>query len=177
MSVCQQRSWAEFGAIDTVSRSYRHTLPPGTTADPTDPLRNRPTLYAVAAQFPDPQAASSSLAAYQQSVGECIRVPRVENYTVFSTDIRWYRVTVPTGQARFAEISHHEPGHARDDAGYFESVGLTQVADRMTVTISLVWGQDNNVAFRQGGEPDIGVSVPAHPQYALCVAAAKRLRG
>ena len=65
------------------------------------------------------------------------------------------------------------PGHAGDDAGYFESIGLTRVGDRLMITVSVVYGQDYNVSLDPAGDPETGL--PPHPQFALIKAAAVRL--
>ena len=72
----------------------------------------------------------------------------------------WYPVQtkVSGAEARFTEVSWIPAGD-ESGSGYFESVGLALVGDRLAVTVSLVYGQDYNVAYDQDGDPDTRTAV------------------
>ena len=175
VSVCQRQTWQELGALAQVSRSYQQTADPAasTTPDPEDPLATIPTAYAVAAQFSEPAAATRARQTYHDWVASCPEALSRDGYTIVGGTVTWHQVQVAAGQAEFAEVTYRQPGASQEDDAYFESIGLTQVEDRLMVTVSLHHGQDFNVAYDQQGDPDLGLS--AHPQFAMCVAAAQRL--
>lgn len=175
VSLCQQQSWQQLGATGTAMRSFRevHPAEPGTTPDPDDPLADLPTLYAVAVQFPDAAAAGAARQTYERWVAGCARHLRDQDYTSSTTEVRWSQVEVPRGRARFTDVVYAGPGHAGDDAAFFEGVGVTQVDDRLMVTVNLAYGQDYDVAYQQEGDPE--TQLPPHVQFGLCVAATARL--
>ena len=96
-----------------------------------------------------------------------------KSYWVGEFGIGWIKAPTTRGSARFTELVYKEPGHVGDDAGCFESIGLARVGDRLMITVSVVYGQDYNVSLDPDGDAETGL--PAHPQFALLKAAAKRL--
>ena len=86
-------------------------------------------------------------------------------------------MATPAGSSgEFAVIpTYRQQGGESDQDGYFESLGVTRVEDRLMLTVEVVRGMDDNVSLRPGGDPVSGM--PEHPQFGLVRAAAERLAG
>jgi hypothetical protein len=158
------------GATAMVSRNFAYQVPGG-------PASPAPSIYTQALQFPDADAARTALATYRRWVDDCRALLQQRNYTlVNSAPATW--VVVETGsrvESAFALVPiYREPGDT-SDFGYFESVGLTRVQDRLMITVDLIYGQDANYSTDPGGDPASGL--PPHPQFALIKSATERLLG
>ena len=95
-------------------------------------------------------------------------------YEPIGKGIGWIPVRTGVGGAEsgFTEFTWRFIGDETGQ-GYFESVGVARVGDRIGLTVSLVYGQDYNVSLDPAGDPD--TELPAHPQFGLVTAAAERL--
>lgn len=168
VSVCIPDGLSSLGATTVVSRSFREV--PSGTADPSDPMRGQPSVYAVALQFPDADAAARAAGIYQAWVDDCLagRGPVAGEFEAV-TSTGWTEVPAPGGRGEVALLAYREPGSS-SEAAYWETTGLTTVQDRLMITVDLSYGQDHNTTLDpadQDQTPD--------PQLALVAAAAERL--
>ena len=183
ISICFPAGAADLGATSTLSRNFRFFL-----ADPHEkeepeaggPSPGDPSIYTVAWQFADPAGAQQAEQTVRRWVADCRRT--------LAASLEWRPIRSGqnsstfhpvklsgTGQGAWAEVPLYRARTDRSDNGFFETVGLTRVADRLMVTIDLVYGMDKITSDQQDGDPDNGI--PADPQFELVEAAAKRLAG
>ncbi len=161
ITVCTPPSGVrELGASQVRSRSFRFDGYP-------------PSTFTLALQYPDAAAAKAASRTFRTRIGACGKQLREDGYWVGSHGPGWIKAPTTRGSGRFTELVYKEPGHADADEGYFESVGITRVRDRLMITVSVVYGQDYNVSLKPQGDPETGLG--PHPQFALIKAAAKRL--
>lgn len=166
-----------FGAEQILTRNFLiEPVDPPFTPDPKDPLSGQPVVYTLALQFADENAATGAYETYTRWIADCDQTIQKRGGTPLGTvgKPRWHPVQTGTNGARgsWVETLYRLPGDTSDN-GFFESVGLTVVDDRLMVTVALVYGQDNNVSTNQAGDPT--TELPPHPQFGLVIAAARRL--
>lgn len=180
-SPCIPNGLSELGATTVLSRNF-HYLDPAArggvgrapSGAPT-PQASKvpPSVYTTALQFADPAAAQR---AYDQVVAwrdGCETRLAQRGYTVGNRAATWVPVHGGNRElGRFADLTYTEPGVTSEN-GVFESLGLTRVADRLMITVTVTSGMDHNRAYDPSGDPANGLS--AHEQYALITAAAGRL--
>jgi hypothetical protein len=166
----------QLGATEIVGRNFRRDRRfDGSSNPPEAPFGSDPMIYTQALQFDSAGDASAAYRSYRGWLDSCAATIKARKNVPLGAGIDWIDVQtrVPAAKAGFTERTWRE----RDDAsgsGYFESVGLAVVGDRLAVTVSLQYGQDyDSVAYRQAGDPASGL--PPHPQFGLLVAAAHRL--
>jgi hypothetical protein len=175
VTVCRpDSSDSAIGAQDVVSRNFRlATLSDGEPATPEAPIGTDPTVYTQALQFASPAKARQAYDTYRRWLRDCPATLRERGDTPAGKGGEWFPVKAGASTAAgFAELVWRPAGES--ESGYFESVGLALVDDRLAVTVSLVYGQDyNGVGYSEDGDPQNGL--PPHPQYGLVKAAAGRL--
>jgi len=164
------------GATEIIGRNFRRDhLFDGSINPPEVPFGADPTIYTQALQFDSAADASAAYRTYRGWLDTCAATIKGRKDVPLGAGVDWIAVQtkVPGAKAGFME----RIWRARADtsgSGYFESIGLALVDDRLAVTVSLVYGQDyDSVAYRQDGDPVTGL--PPHPQFGLLVAAAHRL--
>lgn len=177
-SVCQRNGLAPLNASQALSRNFleRYHYGPGETPDPSAPLTDLPNLYAVALQFPNEGAVRQAYSTYREWVEACPAALATEGYDLPSQrPVVWERVPTASGESVFTELIYTEPGgdSDQDGGGYFESIGLTVVGDRMMITVHLAFGMDHNTTYAPTPDPSTGL--PPHPLYAINAVAAERL--
>jgi hypothetical protein len=112
-----------------------------------------PNIVTMALQYADAEAARSAARTFRERIQVCGKQLREDACWVGESH-RWINSPTTRGSARFTELVDKLPGHAGDDAGYFESIGLTRVGDRLMITVSMVYGQDHNVSLDPRGDPE-----------------------
>lgn len=176
-SACIPESLDALGATAMVTRNFAYRLEygPGESPDPDAPGAGQPAVYTQALQFPDRSAAQQAVRTYQGWLDDCPARLRTRRYTVLGTGERPAWPVTESGRivGRFTETVYREPGD-RSDQGWFESVGLTQVEDRVMVTVTVAYGMDLIRSYRPEDVAESGA--PLHEQFALIRAAAQRLR-
>jgi hypothetical protein len=176
LTVCRPEGTGS--AIDEdamLSRNFRlATLADGEPAPTEPPVGDEPTIYTQVMQFGSDDAARAAHQTYRDWLETCKDTIAERGDTAAGGEPKWYEVkTEAAGAAAgFSEVIWI-PADDDSGSGYFESVGLGLVGDRLAVTVSLVYGQDYIVAYEQEGDPDTGV--PPHPQFGLVTAATDRL--
>lgn len=174
-SVCFAEGLDALKATDSRQRNFRYVITdPDSSADPDDPLFDKPTLYTTALQFADEKAAAQAYETLSGWIEDCANALDDEGYRapgggpVRGFD-RWYPVRGDLDSARFTEFMYQEQG-VDDGFGYFEAVGLVRVGSRVAITVDLKYSQDSN----WDSDPEAGVAGP-HLLADLLPAAAKRL--
>jgi hypothetical protein len=165
----------QLGATATAGRSFRmDRRSDGETNPPAKPFDNEPTLYTQAVQFDSTAAAEKAYLIYRDWLDSCPQTIKERGDTALGGGVGWTPVSTSVNGAKagFDEIVWRAASDG-SEAGYFESIGLTRVDDRLAVTVWLVYGQDYNVSLDPKGDPDTGL--PAHPQFGLLKAAAQHL--
>lgn len=170
VSVCQKSS-PELGATSVLSRNF------AAAPTPSGRLALAPNLYVQALQFPDAAAAEQADQTYRKWVLSCrATIKGSSAYEVVSQDdkVTWIKVTASGGTVgAFAQVPLYRDQDDTTENGYFETVGLTVVGDRLMVTVDLLYGNEKHTSYQQGGDPDSGL--PEDIQFPLIKAAAKRL--
>lgn len=170
ISVCQQ-DLAQLGATSTVNTAYKQfggiAPKPGSKA----PLADEPDLYAVALQFPSPQAAIQARETFKSWVDTCRpELPASSKFEAVDRGFGWTGLEVPQGETTIAEIAYR-PSGSRSDENYWESIGLTVVGDRLMVTVFLFYALED----LYGLEAENDESGYPHPQLQLVMRASVRL--
>lgn len=166
----------QLGATAVVGRNFRMDRRyDGTTNRPAKPFGSDPTLYTQALQFSSEAAAEEAYLIYRDWLDGCSKTIKNRGDTALGSGVDWTPVSTSINGAKagFDEVLWRAASD-QSESGYFESIGLARVDDRLAVTVWLVYGQDYNVSLDPQGDPDTGL--PAHPQFTLVEAAAEHLR-
>ena len=137
-----------------------------------EPFNGEPTVFTRAMQFESATAADAAYATIRSWLERC---PSIMEYEPIGSSEDWTVVNtgIPGAKAGFGGF-RWRLADDRSGQGFFESLGVAQVGDRIALTVSLAYGQDFNVSLDPAGDPTTGL--PPHPQFALVKAAADRLR-
>lgn len=174
-STCFAESLDTLGPAELLTRSFRYVVTePGASTDIEDPLYEQPTTYTAALRFADEAAAVVAYDRLSDWIENCadsldregLRAPGGGPVRGFD---RWFPVRGRVATARFTEFSYQRRD-MQDGNGYFESVGLVRVDDRVAIAVSLHYGQDSNWDV----DPD-AAEVGPHPLADLLPRAAERL--
>jgi hypothetical protein len=146
----------------------------GARPDTDDPLYEQPTTYTAALRFVDETAAAVAYDRLSDWIENCadsldregLRAPGGGPVRGFD---RWFPVRGRVATARFTEFSYQRRD-MQDGNGYFESVGLVRVGDRVAIAVTLTYGQDSIWDV----DPD-AAEVGPHPLADLLPRAAERL--
>lgn len=165
LSICQG-DLAQLGSTSSVVRSFQQTAP----AEAKTPLTGKPNVYDAAFQFDSPAAAELARQTYKSWIDLCrYDAGASTGFEMVDVGFDWAKVRCSPGTAFVAEIGYRTAGSKRE-GNYFESIGLTLVEDRLSVTVYLFYGVESLYVLNGDGEGGL-----AHPQLTLVNAAAKRL--
>jgi hypothetical protein len=168
---------SRLGVTEIIGRNFRRNhLFDGSTNPPEAPFGSDPTIYTQALQFGSAADTTAVYRTYRAWLDTCAATIKSRKDVPLGAGVDWIAVQtrVPGAKAGFTERTWRERTDT-SGSGYFESVGLALVGDRLAVTVSLQYGQDYNIAYRPDSDPTTGL--PPHPQFGLLVAAAHRLAG
>jgi len=183
ISICFPGDADDLGATAMESRNFRFAL-----VDPEDeeapeedeggPGPDDPSIYTLVWQFENAAGAAQAQETIQGWVADCRKTLATSTQwrpiRADQKSSRFHSVKLSgAGQGAWAEVPLYRAKADRSDSGFFETVGLTLVQDRLMVTVDLVYGMDKITSDQQGGDPDNGV--PADRQFDLVKAAAQRL--
>lgn len=136
-------------------------------------------VQTLALQFGDADAARAAEQVVDGWVDDCAATLEDHGNTLLDAVGEPVRVGVVTPRGTSGEFAvvpvHTQQGGESDQEGFFESLGVTRVGDRLMLTVEVVRGMDDNVSLQAGGDP--GTEQPEHPQFGLVRAAAERLAG
>ncbi|SDS20837.1 hypothetical protein SAMN04488543_1281 [Friedmanniella luteola] len=167
LSACIPDGLAPLRASGQAARDFRH------------PGQEQPAVQTLALQFADPGAAQRAERVVRGWVDDCAATLEDHGNTLLDApgDPVRVEVTTPAGTSgEFAVVPvYTQQGGESSQEGFFESLGVTRVDDRLMLTVEVVVGMDDNVSLQPGGDPAGGQ--PEHPQFGLVRAAAERLAG
>lgn len=137
---------------------------------PDSPLKNKPVLFTQALQFADQASATKARATYVSWIKGCPATLDEKGYTVDTEQsLPPTVVDLEGGQAQAGMVAYVRPGDDDAENLYWESAGVTQVKDRLMITVALSWGEDTPGTFDTSDGDFI------HPQVILAEEAALRL--
>jgi hypothetical protein len=171
LSICQPQPVETLGASAIKSRSFQARYPNGERPFPRSSLDKKPDTYAVVLQFGDQAAAWRAKSTYNGWVADCLAGRNPANgIKVVRPSLEWTPVVVEPAVAEVAEVVYRDDDSS-DKYGYFESVGLTLLDDRMMITVHTFYSDESPYSVNLG-EEEAGF---AHPQLGLVGAASRRL--
>lgn len=137
------------GATSMVTRDFTYKVVNGQNDPyPKSPLKNKPTVYTQALQFPDEAAATAARATYAGWIKDCDQTLVERGYGVDAEQsVKLATVPLEGAKAQAGMVAYIEPGVKDTDHLYWESAGVTQVKDRLMITINLTWGEDSPGSF------------------------------
>ena len=170
ISRCWPTGRTDLGVTAMVARNFRYEIIDPDAAPDPGPLENEPVVYTQALQFADAAAAKRAQAVYAGWLDSCAKTLEAEGNKVLpKLGFTNRSVDVAGGSATLSEVVYQRPGDQDGENAYWESVGLTQVDDRLMVTVFLNYGMDFNVSLdRSEGEM-------LHPQLILIESSAEKL--
>ena len=171
LSICQPQPLETLGASAIKSRSFQARYPNGERPFPRSSLDKKPDTYAVVLQFADQAAAWRAKSIYDGWVADCLAGRNPANgIQVVRPSLEWTPVVIEPAVAEVAEVVYRDDDSS-DEYGYFESIGLTLLDDRMMITVHTFYSDESPYSVNLG-EEEAGF---AHPQLGLVGAAARRL--
>ena len=158
-------------ATSMVTRNFTFKIIDGTNDPyPKSPLKNKPTVYTQALQFSDEAAATAARSTYAGWIKDCAATLSNQGYGIGEDQgVPLAKVRVEGAKAQAGMVAYVQPGSKDTDNLYWESAGVTQVKDRLMITVSLSWGEDTPGTF-DTTEGDF-----INPQLALVEASVGRL--
>ena len=140
---------ASLGATAMVTRNFGYTVTDKESDPyPKSPLKNQPIIYTQALQFPDEAAAMAARSTYVTWIKACPKTLTEKGYSVDAgQSLKPTAIDIDGGQADAGMVAYAKPGATSAELLYWESAGVTQVKDRLMITINLSWGEDTPGTF------------------------------
>ncbi len=140
---------ASLGATAMVTRNFGYKVTdPGADPYPKSPLKTQPIIYTQALQFADAAAASAARATYAGWIKNCPARLNEKGYSIDTgQSLKLTKLDVDGGAAEAGMVAYVRPGETNAELLWWESAGVTQVKDRLMITISLSWGEDTPGSF------------------------------
>jgi hypothetical protein len=140
---------SSLGATSMVTRDFTYKIINSENDPyPKSPLKNKPSVYTQALQFPDEAAATAAGATYAGWIRDCAQTLTDRGYGIDAEQsVKLAKVRLDGAKGQAGMVAYVEPGAKDTNDLYWESAGVTQVKDRLMVTISLTWGEDNPGSF------------------------------
>lgn len=161
------------GATAMVTRSFSYRIGDAELDfNPDSPLKNQPVIFTQALQFPDEAAAARARATYAGWIKDCPATLTEQGYAIDSgQSLPLTTLDVEGAQAQAGMVAYVKPGEDDVENLYWESAAVTQVGDRLMLTVSLNWGMDTPGTF----DDTEGDSDFINPQVTLVEEATTRL--
>lgn len=141
--------------------------------NPKSPLKNKPSVYTQALQFPDEATAAAARATYAGWIKNCSTTLSDRGYAIDAQQsLKIANLHVSGAKVQAGMVGYVEPGVKDTDHLYWESAGVTQVKDRLMITISITWGEDSPGGF----DTSEGDASFINPQVLLTESGAERLK-
>lgn len=140
---------ASLGATAMVTRNFGYEVTdPTLDPYPKSPLKSQPIIYTQALQFADQAAATAARARYASWIKACPTTLTEKGYSIDAgQSLKLTTLDVDGGAAEAGMIAYVRPGETNAERLWWESAGVTQVKDRLMITISLSWGEDTPGGF------------------------------
>ena len=115
---------------------------------PKSPLKNKPSVYTQALQFADEPAATAARAKYAGWIKDCPATLLKQGYGIDKAQsLKLTTLREKGGQAQAGMVAYLESGAKDTEDLYWESAAVTQVKDRLMITIMVTWGMDTPGTF------------------------------
>jgi len=162
---------ATLGASSMVTRDFTvKIINAESDPYPKSPLKNKPSIFTQALQFDDEAAATKARATYAGWIKACPKTLLDQGYGIDGDQsLRLTTLGTEGGKAQAGMVAYAQPGAKDTENLYWESAGVTQVKDRLMITIAVSWGMDTPGTFDET-EGDF-----IHPQVALAEVSVERL--
>lgn len=137
------------GATSMVTRDFTYKI---INADsdpyPDSPLKNKPSIYTQALQFPDEATATAARATYAGWIKGCPATLTKRGY-VIDTDqsLKLSTLKVEGAKAQAGMTAYVKPDAKDTEDLYWESASITQVKDRLMIMVTISWGMDSPGTF------------------------------
>jgi hypothetical protein len=140
---------ASLGATAMVTRNFGYKVTdPGADPYPKSPLKTQPIIYSQALQFADTAAATAARATYGGWIKNCPARLTEKGYSIDTgQSLKLTKLDVDGGAAQAGMVAYVRPGETDAERLWWESAGVTQVKDRLMITINLSWGEDTPGSF------------------------------
>jgi hypothetical protein len=162
---------ASLGATAMVTRNFGYKVTDKEMDPyPKSPLKNQPIIYTQALQLPDAAAAAAARARYVSWIKACPKTLVQKGYSVDTgQSLKATALHIDGAKADAGMVAYVKPGDTNADLLYWESVAVTQVKDRLMITVALSWGEDTPGTFDTTDGDFI------HPQVILAEESALKL--
>jgi len=162
---------ASLGATAMVTRDFTYKIIDAASDPyPDSPLKNKPSVYTQALQFADAAAATRARATYASWIKGC---PATLDEKGFSIDtdqsLRLTTLKLEGAKAQAGMVAYVQAGGSDAENLYWESAGVTQVGDRLMLTVTISWGMDTPGTFDESDGDFL------HPQVILAESSVPRL--
>lgn len=140
---------ASLGATAMVNRDFTFKiLDAKADPNPKSPLKNKPSIYTQALQFPDEAAATAARATYAGWINACPATLTEKGYAIDGgQSIKLSTLKITGAKAQGAMVAYVPPDATDAENLYWESAAVTQVKDRLMLTVALSWGPDTPGTF------------------------------
>lgn len=164
---------AGLGATSMVTRDFAYKIiNPENDPYPKSPLKNKPVVYTQALQFADEAAATAARTTYAGWIRNCPTTLLNQGYGIDKgQSLKLATLPAEGGTAQAGMVAYVQPGAKDTDNLYWESAGVTQVKDRLMITIVLSWGEDTQGTFDESE----GDATFINPQVYLTETSVERL--
>ncbi len=137
------------GATAMVTRNFGYEVTsPESDPNPKSPLKGQPIIYSQALQFADAAAATAARARYAGWIKDCPRTLTEKGYSIDAgQSLRLTTLDVDGGAAQAGMVAYVKPGETDAERLWWESAAVTQVKDRLMITVSLSFGEDTPGGF------------------------------
>jgi hypothetical protein len=183
ISVCVRgKGWGSLGASSVLSRSFVLGRDFSGVKAAMGP-KGQPTTYSVALQFSDAAAAEQAAKTLRSWVDRCEKTlqgdPAYRQVPELDTSTRWKPHWVPVKSggrtvAAFTDVPLYELA-SDTTAFYVESVGISQVDDRLAVVVEIAVAQEYPYGSAQDLHGYAQDDPERHPEFALLLAATRAL--
>lgn len=140
---------ASLGATALVNRDFTYKIIDADSDPyPDSPLKNKPSVYTQALQFPDEATATAARATYADWIARCPATLTERGYQIDADQsLKLTTLRISGAKAQAGMVAYVRPDADEAENLYWESAGVTQVGDRLMVTVHLSWGPDTPGTF------------------------------
>ena len=137
------------GATSMVTRDFTYKI---INADsdpyPDSPLKNKPSIYTQALQFPDEATATAARTTYAGWIKGCSATLTERGYIIDADQsLKLSTLKVKGAEAQAGMTAYVKPDAKDTEDLYWESASITQVKDRLMIMVTISWGMDSPGTF------------------------------
>lgn len=137
------------GATSMVTRDFTYKIIDAESDPyPDSPLKNKPSIYTQALQFPDEATATAARTTYAGWIKGCSATLTERGYIIDADQsLKLSTLKVKGAEAQAGMTAYVKPDAKDTEDLYWESAGITQVKDRLMITVTISWGMDSPGTF------------------------------